>query len=306
MTALFLKLHRWIALLFAVPLLVIIGTGLVLSVEPSFVVGKAVPGSLSAARIEALLTKHDPAGKARGIGYRSYDNTLSIGGGRGTPPTTIDVATGELTAGPSALANTFMTSRRLHERLMIDAEWLVIASTIAMLMIIVIGGLMGWPRFANTLSGWHRGTAWVLIPLVVLSPLTGLAMAFGITLTGAPSGVVPPAQPVKLVEAVRMLGKEHDLSGLIWVRERRGQMLARIVKDGEYRVYTVTGTGVTPTPRNWPRLLHEGNYWGHVSAAINVVTSLALILLLVTGVWIWARRTARRRRGRATRVEATA
>ncbi len=306
MTAWFLKLHRWIALLFAVPLLIIIGTGLLLSIEPSLVVGKTVPGSLNAARIEALLAKHDPAGKARGIGYRSYDNTLSIGGGRGTPPTTIDVATSELTAGPSALANTFMTSRRLHERLMIDAEWLVIASTIAMLVIIVIGGLMGWPRFSNTLSGWHRGTAWVLIPLVVLSPLTGLAMAFGITLTGAAPGSATQGPPVKLVDAIRMLGKEHDLSGLIWVRERRGQMLARLVKDGEYRVYMVTGTGVTPTPRNWPRLLHEGNYWGHVSAAINVVTSLALLLLLVTGVWIWTRRTARRRRNRAARVEATA
>lgn len=304
MTALFLKLHRWVALLFAVPLLVIIGTGLLLSVEPSLVVGKTVPGSLSAARIEALLARHDPAGKARSIGYRSYDNTLAIGGGRGSPPAIVDAATGEPTAGPGALATVLMTSRRLHERLLIDAEWLVIASTIAMLGIIVLGGLMGLPRFANTLSGWHKGTAWVLIPLVVLSPLTGLAIAFGVTLTGAAPGSAAQGPPVKLVEAVRMLGREHDLSGLIWVRERRGEMLARLVKDGEYRVFTVTSTGTAPTPRNWPRLLHEGNYWGHVSAAINVVTSLALLLLLVTGVWIWTRRSMRRRR--AARVEATA
>ena len=45
---------------------------------------------------------------------------------------------------------------------------------------------MGLPRLRNTVAGWHKATAWILLPLVVLSPLTALAMAFGVTFTTPP------------------------------------------------------------------------------------------------------------------------
>ena len=76
-------------------------------------------------------------------------------------------------------------------------------------------------------------------------------------------------------------------------------MLARIVEGGEYRVYNVTREGTTPTPRNWPRLWHEGNFAGMWSSLLNIITSVALIGLLVTGVMIWAKRALRRSRARA-------
>lgn len=299
MSALLLRLHRWLALLFAVPLLVVIATGLLLSFEPSLVVGSIAPGTLTPAKVEALLAKHDPGGQARGIAFRSYDGTLTIGGGRGTPGKVVDVGTGELRAGPSTTASVLTTSRQLHERLLLDAEWLVIASSFVMLALALLGVLLGWPRFANTLPGWHKGTAWVLLPLLVLSPLTGIFMAYRITFAPAPQaprGSEGPA--MKLVDAVRVVGGRHDLSRLVWLRPARGQVLARIVDGGEYRVFAVSPDGLTPAPRNWPRLLHEGNYAGHVSAWINVVTSAAMLLLLVTGVWIWTRRRVRRLRTR--------
>jgi len=79
-------------------------------------------------------------------------------------------------------------------------------------------------------------------------------------------------------------------------------MLARIVENGEYRLYAIDSAGVRPLQRNWPRLLHEGNWMGHASAAVNVVTSAAMIVLLVTGFWIWARKQLRRRRNIALRT----
>jgi uncharacterized iron-regulated membrane protein len=179
-----------------------------------------------------------------------------------------------------------------------------------MVVLAVLGIFMGWPRFVNSLSGWHKGTAWVALPLVILSPLTGIALGLNITFTApmAPGdrGGGKPNQPVALVDAVRSLGKAHDLSGLIWLRERRGQLLARIVEDGEYRVYAISANGIQATPRNWPRLIHEGNWMGHVSAGVNVITSVALIILFVTGLWIWARRQLRRRRNIAARAAAAA
>lgn len=193
MKAWFLKLHRWIALIFALPLAIVILTGLVLSFEPWLVTSKIEPGAVSPQQIQALLNQHDPQGKARALVYRSYDRTLAVRVGRGGG-TVVDTMTGQVQQRPSALARVFGTARGLHETLLVDAGWLVTASTVAMLVIILIGVLMGWPRFRNTLAGWHMGVAWCLLPLLVLSPLTGLMIAWGITFTSA-SPPAPPSPP---------------------------------------------------------------------------------------------------------------
>lgn len=294
MKAWFLKFHRWLALVFAAPLAVVIVTGLVLSFEPWLVTGAIAPGSLSAEKVQTLLAQHDPNGQARALVYRSYDGTLTMGAGRGGG-TTVDIASGQVKPGLSTLASVMGTMRGLHERLLIDAGWLVIASTAAMLVLVVLGGLMGWPRFANTLGGWHKAMAWGLLPLTAASPLTGLLMAAGVTFTTPQAAPAGQGAPMKLAQAVAIVGKDHDLSSLVWMRPQGGRMLARLAEDGEYRVYAVTPQGTQPMARNWPRLWHEGNFAGAWSAAMNVVLSVAMIGLLGTGLWIWLRRTLRRR-----------
>jgi PepSY-associated TM region len=142
-----LKLHRWVALVFALPLVFLLGTGLMLSVEPWLVVGAIEPASLTPAKVAALLSQHDPNGQARTLVYSSYDKTLTIGAGRGGG-TVVDVASGRALSGPSALTNALVTARRLHETLLMDAGWLVVGSTIAMLALAVLGcraGTRPWP-----------------------------------------------------------------------------------------------------------------------------------------------------------------
>lgn len=312
MTVWLLRLHRWVALIFALPLVIVLVTGLILSFEP-WVVARAIqPGSLTTGKIEALIAKHDPKGEARGIVYRPYDNTLTIGSGRGG--TVVDVSSSEAMPGLSRMASFLLTSRRLHETLLIDASWLVVASTTAMLVLALLGVLMGLPRFSNTLSGWHKTMAWGLLPLVVLSPLTGLFIAWGITFipappaaTGGQAGGQRGAGGLPLVEAVRVVAKSHDLSGLVWIRPQGGGMAARIVEGGgEYRGYRVNREGTVATPRNVPRLWHEGTL-GSWAAFLNIVTSFALISLLVTGLTMWAHTQLRRMRRKAARaVEASA
>ena len=119
---------------------------------------------------------------ARGLALRSYAHTLTLGVGRQSGAV-VDLTTEDVARGPSTLANVLLTARRLHETLLLDARWLVTASTIAMLALIVLGIFMGLPRLRNTVAGWHKATAWILLPLVVLSSLTALAMAFGVTFT---------------------------------------------------------------------------------------------------------------------------
>jgi uncharacterized iron-regulated membrane protein len=305
MKAYLLRFHRWIALAFGIPLLAVIATGLILSVEPLVASLAIKPGSVSAAAIESILQRHDPQGRARGIALRPYENTVTLMGVRQGAPLTVDLATGEeARASGMTLSSVFITSRQLHERLLLGNSWLVVASTIAMLVIMAIGIAMGLPKLRNSLSGWHQGTAWLLLPIVVLSPLTGLLLAFGVTLAPAPAVGAPPAR-VSLTEAVRVVGSDHDLSRLVWIRSLGGRTLARLDEGGELRVFAVSQERLVPEPRHWPRLIHEGTFSALWGSAINALTSFALLGLLGTGVLIWGRRTWRRvarRRARAAPV----
>ena len=177
--------------------------------------------------------------------------------------------------------------------------WLVQLTTIALIVLIGLGIAMGWPRLSNTVAGWHKLVAWIGLPLLILSPLTGLFLAWGISFTGRPP---PPPPVIPLVEAVAAVGAAHDLSNLVWLRSRGGRLLARVIVNGEYQILSVSRDGVTPTPRNVVRIFHEGNFAGIWSGLMNAVISLAFIGLMTTGLIIWMRRRRRPRRSGALRA----
>lgn len=307
---LLLKIHRWISITFALPLAAIIVTGLILSFEPIVQVQGVMPHSVDAAKVIGLIQQFDPAGTARGISINASAQRLRLQGGN-LPE--IDLASGKAATSNDALSGLFLWARRSHERL-IGLSWLVTASTVTMVATMVIGILMGLPRLRNTLSGWHKGTAWFTLPLILLSPITGLMMAFGVTLQSASAptpGARPPAAastaprpagtgattgtPFTLVDAVRQVSQTHDLAAVTSIASRGGRMMARIFDGGELRAYSVSAKGVTALPRNWPRLLHEGNGAAIVTGSLNVAISIVLFGLLATGLLIWGRRQMRRR-----------
>lgn len=300
-----LRLHRWATLIFALPWAVLLVTGLILSVEPMVMDPVASGRSVKLATVEAALAKFDAESKATTLAVRAYDGVLSLGAGRGVAPVVVDLATGERASGNAGRwQGVLSASRRLHESLMLDLKWLVDASTIAMLASMLLGLLMGWPQFRNTLGGWHRGLAWIALPLLILSPLTGLAIAYGINFTPPPVKV--DSAPVKLAEAVRIVGAKYDMASVFWIRPMGGQMRARLYDGREARVFTVTPQGLVANAQSWPRALHEGVWAGVWSGLINVVTSLALIALMVTGLWIWTRRNLKMRARRRAKELAAA
>ncbi|KPF97567.1 peptidase [Rhodopseudomonas sp. AAP120] len=288
---LLLKLHRWITLVFALPLIALILTGLILSAEPIIQGGGLPAGMVDADRIASLLQRYDPAGKARGLSINAASQQMRL---LGVDAPTINLANGEA-ATSDPLGDVLLWARRTHEHLL-GYDWLVIGSTIAMVVIMVIGILMGLPRLRNSLAGWHKGAAWFTLPLLLLSPVTGLFMAFGWTLASPPPPPLRPSLP--LAEAVRVLAQDHDVSHLAMLAQRGQRMMARIYENGELRAYSFTAGGVTPMPRNWPRLLHEGNWSALISGSLNVIVSVVLAGLLTTGLLLWGRRKLRRRPAR--------
>jgi uncharacterized iron-regulated membrane protein len=286
---LLLKLHRWISLVFALPLLVLILTGLILSFDP-IIKDRALPAAMvDANRVVDLIQRYDPEGKARGLAINGATQRMQL---MGVAAPAIDLASGEAATTSDTVGDLLLWSRRTHEHLL-GQDWLVIGSTIAMVVIMIIGTLMGLPRLRNSLSGWHKGAAWFTLPLLLLSPLTGLLMVFGVTLQGPPPAAAKA--PIKLTDAVRQVAQSHDLTHLAMIANRGGRMMARLYENGELRAYTFTADGVTALPRNWPRLLHEGNWSTLISGSLNVLTSIVLTGLLGTGVVLWARRKLRRR-----------
>jgi len=241
-----LRLHRWTTLVFALPLAFVIITGLILSFEPIAQDLATKPGTLSAVRLVSLLEEHDKDGKTRAITMRAYEDRLTLQGVG--PDGSLDLAISSGTVmdddDRTMLSDIFRAARGLHEHFLFDQEWVVTASTFAMLGLIALGVLMGWPRIRNTMSGWHQAVAWFGLPLVVLSPLTGLAIAYGVTFSTPQLQDRAALPPIK--QAVQMLGEKTDLSGLIWLRNRGGRMLARVNEGGVFKVYQVSIRGVMP------------------------------------------------------------
>jgi uncharacterized iron-regulated membrane protein len=291
---LLLTLHRWITLVFALPLLAIIVTGLILSFEPLVQVSGITGAAIDPTRVVELVKRYDPDRKARGLSLNAGSRRMTLQGS-GVPA--IDLATGEPAVASSGLSDLFLWSRVTHERLLGQA-WLVTSSTVAMVSLMMLGILMGLPRLRNTLSGWHKGTAWFALPLILLSPLTGLCMAFGLTFQNA---AAPAGGPLALPDAIPLVAASLDLSHVISIGARGGRVMARVYENGELRAYAVNSSGVTALQRNWPRLIHEGNWSALIAAPLNVVTSIALSTLLSTGLLIWGRRKLRKPRSRTGR-----
>ena len=176
--------------------------------------------------------------------------------------------------------------------------WLVTASTFAMLAIATLGILMGLPRLRNTIGGWHNLAAWGALPLVILSPLSGLALAYGITFLPQQSG--PRPVPLSIAKAVEIIAEKNDLSNLIWLRTRGGRQSVRLYTDEGANTSVVTADGLVSGDRNWPRAIHEGN-WSRVLAPLsNIIVSVVFIGLWFTGLFIWLRRTFFRKRNRVS------
>lgn len=297
------RFHRYLALAFALPLLVVVATGLVLSFEPIVAELPAAGGRLTAEALEPVIRRADPEGRAGALFINARAGTFSLGG-RGAAP--FSIATGEKVPDASEGPGLMRLSRGLHEHLLLDQAgwWIVVGSTTALIAMLVIGFFLGLPkRIRNTMMGWHKAMGWGLAPLLVLSPATGLALAFG--WFAPPRGErVPP--PPTLIEAVRVVAARHDLNNLVWIRRRGQNLVARVRDGGEWRGFAVGRDGLVAQPRNWPRLLHEGNWGGAVSGGLNVLVSLALLGLIGTGGVIWWRRRRMRLDARARRQAAEA
>ena len=61
--------------------------------------------------------------------------------------------------------------------------------------------------------GWHRGIGWLLLPVVMLLPLTGVLMSLHVGMPELPR-MSQPGERLSLSQALQSAQRETDLSSL--------------------------------------------------------------------------------------------
>lgn len=302
-----LKLHRWIGIGLAPLFLLIALSGAVLALKPIQVKAPTTDTvSISTPELIAFLEQLDPLGQE--VDAVSIDPTTQQLNIRSQFP---DIA-GEydLTKGvriadsASESFDIFEFAEHLHKELLIDADIVIQIASYLMLLIVIMAPMLAWPKFRNNLGGWHRTIGWILLPVIMLLPVTGILMSLHVGMPELPR-MSQPDSSLSLSQALHSAQQGQDLSGLTMARRfRGGSVLLKTEQGGSEAMIVVTDNAVTPiNPQdNLVKTLHEGTWAAPWSATLNLVGASALSLLSVTGFISWQRRRRKRRQMQAQRL----
>jgi sulfite reductase (NADPH) flavoprotein alpha-component len=281
-------IHRWLALAVSPFLLLIILSGMILAFRP--ILSAAPAGGVNVSTLVAAMDQADPHGHAASLEFSADGRSLQLRSRRSGPDGLFDAASGVQTG--ELGFDLFAFARSLHEGLLIHANWLITLVTIVTVFLIGSGLFLGWRRLRNTWSGWHAALGWLALPLVLLTPLTGMLMALHIGSARMPyheSG----GRPLSLAAAIEIASHEVNLTRLVSARSfRRGSVMLAVQDGAGTKQYLVSDRGgVQPNAGpGWIRMLHEGTWAGAWSGVLTLLSVVPLLGLWFTGLVPWLRR----------------
>ena len=308
------KLHRWIGIGLSPLFLVITLSGAVLALQPMQTSTTMPPEtSVSGQQLIDLLEVIDPTGElveATGIDpasglidIRSSNPQIA---GRYNPISSERINS----SAQSPSFDLFEFAEHLHRDLLIGADLLIQAASYLMVILVVTAPFLAWPVLRNNLMGWHRGLGWVLLPLILMLPLTGVLMSLHLGMPELPRMNQPDAR-LSLQQALSLAQQNNTLDGLHSVRRfHGGSVLMEMRDDQSASLLVVTDQSATSIDPDsgLVKTLHEGTWAGTWSGTINLLGAIALGLLTLTGSFSWLRRWRKRMQLQAKRaaLQATA
>ncbi|MGA7454163.1 MAG: PepSY domain-containing protein [Rhodoplanes sp.] len=161
------------------------------------------------------LDRVDARGRVRSISVGDGTAILEMRGG--DPVVSYDLASGLVIPTPTSF-KLFSVAKEFHKGLLSGLDVLGRFAAYAMLLIVVTGPFLAWPRFRNTLLGWHLSAGWVLLPLVLLPPATAVLMTLHV---GHPVYLPPSPRPISLARGIERAAAAADLSGFETARSFR-------------------------------------------------------------------------------------
>lgn len=301
-----ISLHRWAGLILAPIFLIVILSGAVLSFRP--IVGSFAPPpvatTVDATALSALVGRLDGQSKVTGLAIADAGRSVDVTAADAAVAGRWEIASGtRLAAAAPKGFDVFAVAEQIHKQLLVGLGLVVEIAAWIMVGLVLVGPFLAWLHFRNTVIGWHTAVGWVLFPLVLMAPLTGVLMTLHV---GEGSTPLPRAtRPVGVAEALAIAAPTADLSGLVSARPFRGGTVMLQTRSTEPAIWVVTDekpVRLTGGP-SLVKEIHEATWGGVWSGGLNFVASLALLGLAVTGPWSWL---ARRRRNRAVEVSADA
>lgn len=294
--------HRWVGIVLAPFFAILLITGAILAFQPILApeLGSAPIGA-RAPQLQAAVERL----AAEGVNIPTLELDADgehfwVGGGRDARSAQYRLADGEFVRHGGISMKLYNTAKSLHKSLLLKANWLMEFASYAMLFLI-IAGLVMWfkPRFERSLISWHNALGIVLVPLWLLLPLSGVMMTLHL---GAPAmGKLAPNE-LSMPQVLDALAGQDRLQDLVRIRSIKGRSLvvelAR-AEGGKENVQIVDGA-LKPVAmgRYWPKELHEGTWGGALSGTLNLLAGAGLLFFLVSGVFVWARRTMQTRADR--------
>jgi len=307
------KLHRWIGLALTPLFLLIALSGAVLAFKPILTpMQNPVDANADPIPIDtviALIDDIDPlGGKITALRIDSQHNQLMVQSSDATLEGGYDLTSGSKlsTQQERPKVDLFAIAERLHKHLLVGAGPIVESAAYLMLFMVVVAPWLAWPRFKHSLSGWHRSVGWVLLPLILMLPLSGVLMSLHVGMPELPR-MSGQNLSLPLSQALRLAATENDLDTLSQARRFRGGSVLLTTGTGDHqRLLVVTDTAIIPInpDENLLKTLHEGTWAGAFSGSLNLLGATALGLLSLTGAISWIRRNQKRRRIQS-RVNAT-
>jgi sulfite reductase (NADPH) flavoprotein alpha-component len=289
------RVHRWAALVLSPLFAIILISGALLAFEPMLGAGDTGPRApVDTTALATLLQTKPQVASARAIAVAADGASVTLLARR-APAQRLDLATGATLPAAGGF-DFFAVVRELHEGLLIGAKPLVEAAAWVMLGLLLTGPLLAWPRLRSTVTGWHIGLGWLLFPLLLLPVGTATLRTVS---GGAPAELAKTAtSKVTLADALARAGLTLDLSGLESAHTVHGGVAVVARVAGADWLVTSGGVGRMPATTGPLRDLHDGTWAPPWSGLISLASATALLGLLGTGVYAWARRTrAARQRG---------
>jgi sulfite reductase (NADPH) flavoprotein alpha-component len=295
------RLHRWISLILAPLFLVTLVSGALLTLEPILGVGASRPRApVDMAALAGTLARLDIAATARGLDLDPGGAIAELKFAHGTPDARIDIASGTVLP-DSGPADIFAVLHDLHENLLIGVKPVVEYAAWAMVLLILAGPILAWPRLRNTIAGWHAGIGWVLFPLVLLPAGTELLRTLDVGRVHL-TEPAPSSPPVTWASAISAAAQTDGPGRIESARRLPGGGISVTMGQGpDTRILIVTShdSTIADGGRNWTKDLHDSIWAAPWSGWVNLLSASALLGLLGTGGFAWGRRRLAARRGSA-------
>lgn len=288
------RLHRWTALSLLPVYVTILVSGMILATRPMTHPRErgALAAPIDTARLNALLRRIDTGGTLDGIGIERDGHTASVFAGGAFH--SYDLRTGvEGPALPPEPPDIYDIVSRIHSNLWIGAGFLVTLATFGMFFLMVAGPILSRPRRSSrTPLNWHVNAGWLLYPVLIILPLSATLMVLPI---GRRFHLSRPSAPIGVTEALAIARDSVDLTRFRSISKMPNGAGAFLVTDGPFGISRHLVRRDSVDPLGGPtvelaRMIHEGEWAGPWSGALNFAGALGLLAVLSAGTISWRRR----------------